>query len=61
MQVLECWNGVFTLVAVSSGDMVDETISLNKKNASGVAQLSKSAIFKYFFSDLAEKFLTMNF
>ena len=38
----------FHSVAVSNGDVIDETISLNKKNASGVAQLSKSAIFKYF-------------
>ena len=34
----------FHSVAVSSGDVIDETISPNKNNASGV----KSIIFKHF-------------
>ena len=45
----------FHSVAVSSGDVIDETISPNKNNASGV----NSIIFKHLLMIFVEKIPTM--
>ena len=49
----------FTSVAVSSDNIIDEMISPNKNNTSGVTKLSKSAIFKHFLVIFAEKIVTI--